>query len=138
MAERCFMKIQKINCHNRNTIICISVDPKKQKTSQLPNFSKNLLEKMPQLEHHFCDNDEKRDFIHELEDTEMAHAFEHVLLENIAINDKSAKCISATTEWNWQAGPRYYYWININYDKKDVLKKSLHQTWQLFNSIMPK
>jgi hypothetical protein len=96
------IEIQKINFQKNKTSLSVKVIPEFNKTSQIRGFDKRLLEKIPSLNYHLCDNRDKRSFAEELQDTELAHAFEHALLDMIGRHDDTAEVVGGYTSWNWQ------------------------------------
>lgn len=67
------------------------------RTSAYPRFVKSLLYSYPEMKRHACDNGTAKSLEMELEDTEIAHAFEHFLIEIIAAADISRSLIKGKT-----------------------------------------
>lgn len=85
-----------------------------QRTGAIPGFSKRLLASLPQLRIHACDNGTHRSFAMELEDTEMAHAFEHVVVELAAQLGRHPRAeIIGKTAWNFDVDGQGVYRVKI-------------------------
>lgn len=93
------IEIKKINFLNSKTQLKLRVNPEINKTSQICGFDKKLLTLLPSLKYHICDNKDKNSFADELQDTEIAHAFEHTLLDIIGKKDSDVKVIGGYTSW---------------------------------------
>lgn len=72
-------------------------------TAAYPEFPEQLLERLPSLRMHLCDNGTARSFEMELQDTELAHAFEHTVLELLAKAhpDKPREFFTGKTGFNF-------------------------------------
>ena len=81
-----------------------------QHTDAIPGFPKRLLASLPQLRIHACDNGAHKSFAMELEDTETAHVFEHVVVELAAQIGRHPRVeITGKTGWNFDVdGPGVY------------------------------
>jgi len=77
------LDIYKIEFFKKRTVIHLLIPPAIRKTSQLPGFAKTLILQLPRLKYHLCDNEQHQSFADELENTELAHAFEHTLIDLI-------------------------------------------------------
>ena len=78
------------------------------RTSEVPGLARATLEVLPGLRGHRCHNDLGLGFVEELEDTELAHAVEHVALEIMAMAG-SPETLRGSTSWDFATdGPRTF------------------------------
>jgi len=85
-----------------------------QRTDALPGFSKRLLSSLPQLRIHACHNGAHKSFAMELENTEIAHAFEHVAVELAAQLAKHPRAeMIGKTAWNFSIDGQGVYRVEI-------------------------
>ncbi len=111
-------------------------------TSQLSATVKVLEEQLPSIFCCQCFNDDNIPFTKEVENTELGHLFEHILLEflckeKLHLGENSAD-YSGVTNWNWKRDPRGTFRININIGKEEshIFASALQHTVALVNQII--
>lgn len=108
----------------------------KNLSQTIPLLSKHL----PQIFYHKCMNDKQLSFLTEVKNTEVAHLFEHILLEYLiqfrALSNREVTYTGETT-WNWLTEPQGIFHININTTPEDtnVFLRSLGQGLLLLQEI---
>src|SRR5258706_8550465 len=79
-------------------------------TSQLPDTKDILTTLLPGIHSSKCYNDQKLPFAKEVQNTEIGHLFEHILLEYIFLIKKNQTerniVIKGETSWNWITDPK--------------------------------
>jgi len=113
------------------------VDPCYRKTAKIAGLGTRLIERLPNLRYHLCENFAGRMFVDELIDTETAHAFEHVLIELLGELDPKIEIIRAFTKWNWADYGRDVYVVEVFYLNISKFKKALKATNDLFRNLCP-
>lgn len=111
-------------------------------TNFLPKTTAILEETLPSVLLTECFNEENLPFRDEVNNTEIAHLFEHILLEylcleKIADGTKEA-CFSGRTHWNWIKYPKGSFFITITMEKTDLvfLPTALQKTIVLMEQIL--
>lgn len=89
---------------------------------QVDGLSKNLLQMLPTLREHLCYNRSGLPFTEELNDTEMGHVFEHIMLDLL---QRRGVYTRGQTTWNWHRDPIGTYQVTINTGKKLLIKECL-------------
>ena len=102
-------------------------------SSQIPDLSHNLLAMLPSLREHVCHNRSGLAFPEEIQDTELGHAFEHVLL---GILHRRGLRLRGQTTWNWQRDPLGTYHVTVNTGKKLLIKESLLIAQAIFTNAL--
>ena len=102
-------------------------------SSQIPNLADNLLQLMPSLRNHLCVNRNGLRFEEEVEDSELGHVFEHVIL---SILSQRGMCVRGQTTWNWHHDPLGTYQVTIHTGKKLAVKESLLIAQAVFTNAM--
>ncbi|HRN96268.1 MAG TPA: hypothetical protein PLD54_02380 [Candidatus Levybacteria bacterium] len=86
-------------------------------TSALPKTAEILSTIAPKVLHTKCFNKKNIPFCEEVKNTEIAHLFEHMLLEYLCqekINSgKKSACFSGLTSWNWKKDAHGVFHIKI-------------------------
>jgi hypothetical protein len=94
-------------------------DPDRFLTSHFPHLPRQLFRMLPRLGRHNCHNDNGKSFRQECKDTEIAHLFEHLILElQLQAQQNSSDFLSGVTEWNWQVDPRGRYRVSVDYENE--------------------
>lgn len=101
-----------------------------------------LKKQLPSIFLSTCYNDFNLPFRKEVENTELGHLYEHILLEYLAVLYR-AKCTTlrdfeGLTSWNWKKNPRGSFVIQINVGKNDqqILSEAIALTNGLMISIL--
>ena len=111
-------------------------------TSDLPNTLVFLRENYPSVLKTQCYNDQNLPFIVEVQQTEIGHLFEHILIDNLcALKIKSgakSAVFNGTTSWNWKKNPygSFQIWIDIGRKDFDLLNEGLRRTIQLTKNLI--
>ena len=94
-------------------------DPECWSTAHVPHVPRLLFRLLPRLGQHKCHNHTGRTFRQECKDTEIAHLFEHLILElQLQAQQNPDDYLSGVTEWNWQVDPRGRYHVSVDYDNE--------------------
>lgn len=91
-------------------------------SGQVRNLSSDLLTMLPTLREHLCFNRGGLPFVEELQDTELGHVFEHIVL---ALLQQRGLYTRGQTTWNWERDPIGTYQVTINTGKKLLIKESM-------------
>jgi hypothetical protein len=111
-------------------------------TRFLPKTHKILKKVLPSVLLTECFNEENLPFSIEAKNTEIAHLFEHILLEYLCL-EKIAKGFSSAsfsgrTHWNWIKYPKGSFFITITMEKTDLtfLPSALEKSITLLEKIL--
>jgi hypothetical protein len=85
------------------------------RTSDHPGSADRAIALLPGLSRHSCRNRSGRRFVDELSDTEIAHLFEHIAVELMALSG-SPRTLNAETTWDFSTDGRGVFRISIEYD----------------------
>lgn len=107
--------------------------PHRLYSSQVPRIAERLLQSLPSLAEHRCQNRNGLPFVEELEDSELGHVFEHVVLELLA--DRGVYTRGQTT-WNWDRDPIGTYQVTISTGKRRAVKESLLMAQAVFTNLL--
>jgi hypothetical protein len=121
------MKVDWVEFTPHKTFIKVNTNKNSRYTWQVPGFKKKLLKLLPGLKYHKCFNPRNLSFVDELDDTSIAHAFEHILIELISNKTKNETKIKAFTSWNWLENPDGIYQIKLHANNKKVIFESLDE-----------
>jgi hypothetical protein len=93
----------------------VRVDPRFTRTSVSPLVEAALVDLLPGICRHSCENDSASSAVEELADTESAHLCEHIALELMAMAG-SPRTLKGRTEWDFSTlGPGVFK-VSIEYD----------------------
>lgn len=115
-------------------------NPDYYSTKNHPQTIPLLYQHLPQIFQHKCFNDKKYSFLTEVKNTEIAHLFEHLILEYLAqfqsLNHQLAVYKGETT-WNWTEDSPGIFHINISLDSQDtnIFLGALGQSLNLLQKI---
>lgn len=110
-------------------------------TSHYPNTVKTLSELMPHVLDTDCGNYKDLPFAEEVKKTELAHLFEHILIQKMT-DLKDAKgenaIYSGLTSWDWEVNPQgtFDVWISATEKDKDILDQALLEAVNVFNAVL--
>lgn len=111
-------------------------------TKEIPFITDLLKENLPSVLATTCYNDFNLPFDIEVQNTEIGHLFEHILLEYLCQNRlaKGAKraTFSGRTKWNWRRDPFGRFHIHLTCGRKDadILPIALEQTVNLMKLLL--
>lgn len=130
-----------IHSHH-NSIISMQVHSGIYSTAVLPRTFEILEELLPSIFKSDCFNDLQQPFSQEVKKTEIAHLFEHILLEylcklKVQNGDKNV-VINGVTTWNWNVNPMGSFDITIDTGFKDkhLFALALEKSKKLFDLIL--
>lgn len=111
-------------------------------TKELPRTFHILSEFLPSILTSKCFNDSNKPFFEEVMETEIAHLFEHILLEyfcqfKLAEGYKRV-IVSGVTDWNWRKDCFGTFRITINTGKSDneFFLKAFEKSLELLRKII--
>lgn len=111
-------------------------------TKEIPYISDVLMENLPTILKSTCYNDLNLPFSQEVQDTEIGHLFEHILLEYLCQNRLAKGAKRATyigrTKWNWTRDPfgRFHIHLNCGIKDADILPVAVDQSINLMKLIL--
>jgi hypothetical protein len=100
------------------------VDPQFDRTSAVPGLAEKVLELLPGLARHTCENGTAHGILAELADTETPHLFEHIACEIMSLAG-SPRTLRAETSWDFERDGRGVYRVRLGYDDDLVALASL-------------
>lgn len=113
-------------------------------TKDIPHTKKFLQEVFPTVLKTECFNDSHLPFYEEVNQTEIGHLFEHILLDQLCIlkikSGETSAVFNGNTSWNWQKYPYGSFQILVDIGKKELrlllqaLKKAIELTEFLIQS----
>lgn len=113
-------------------------------TKAIPQTLSILKRRLPTIFLSKCFNDNKYSFLREAKNTEIAHLFEHILLEYLGIlkrgNGRVRYVHNGVTWWNWVEEARGVFHISIDVGEGDkmyfeiALQKSLDLLSEMIDS----
>jgi hypothetical protein len=111
-------------------------------TRVLPHTYKFLKKNIPSILKCECYNDDSLPFYKEVKHTEMAHLFEHILLDQLC-QEKSAEVdaeYSGQTEWDWNIHPVGSFKVIVGCTKceEKYLAIALNKTIRLMELLISK
>lgn len=111
-------------------------------TQALPSTVAILETLLPRIFKHKCFNNHNRSFRKEVEQTELGHLFEHILLEFLCRykfheGDTNIN-LKGLTEWNWEQDPKGIFYISLNSKIEDayLLTQAIDKTSQIVETII--
>ena len=111
-------------------------------TGFFPGTYLTLSRELPRIFKSRCFNKGNLPFRLEVQNTEMGHLFEHILLEylcQIKLAQGSSRAVfKGETWWDWRVSRRGTYYIDIQYVRFDrnLFTEALEKTIKLFNQII--
>ncbi|KKR09735.1 MAG: hypothetical protein UT38_C0022G0013 [Microgenomates group bacterium GW2011_GWA2_39_19] len=111
-------------------------------TDQLPHTYKFLMTHLPCIYKSKCFNHSKVPFKKEVKDTEIAHLFEHILLEHLRLEKESrgckSACFSGETRWDWSKNPcgTFHIKVGVKHAELEVFSKAFEKSINLFMSLL--
>jgi hypothetical protein len=111
-------------------------------TSGIPAVVEMLKLHLPNVLLTKCYNEENLPFIIEVQNTEIGHLFEHILLEYLCqlkiAKGFSRASFAGRTRWNWVRDPRGQFHIRLNCGVKDadILPEGIEKTIALMKILM--
>lgn len=126
------MEISRLAFFPRHTRITIRFSNQLY-SSQVEGMAAYLLQVLPHLAIHRCVNRSGLPFEEELNDSELGHVFEHVIL---ALLFQRGMFVRGQTTWNWQRDPIGTYHVTINTGKRLLVKECLLIAQAIFSNVL--
>jgi hypothetical protein len=111
------------------------VDLAFMRTSAVPDLVGRMLELLPGLAHHSCENDAGNPLSRELCDTETAHLLEHVVIELMALSG-SPRTLHGRTSWDFARDGQGVFCVSIEYDDDIVALGALKESLGIVEWLM--
>lgn len=105
------------------------------RTCEVPGLADRLLDVLPGLKGHRCDNGSGMTFPEELRDTEIAHAVEHATLELMAMAG-SPVTLRGETSWDFSRDGRGVFRLRLAYDDSAVALGALKSAVTLVDALV--
>jgi len=108
-------------------------------TKNFPQTLDILKQSLPQIFYHQCFNDKKLSFLEEAKNTEVAHLFEHIILEYLSQSQRDKnEHLFGETNWNWYQDQPGVFKISLNFpkEKPTVLVVALEHSINLLEKIL--
>lgn len=118
--------IRSIEYRQRSTRIVM--DARALYTGQVRGLVIKMRQQAPGLEYHDCHNAAGLPFVEEMQNTELGHAFEHLILEKLRLLKIYGRGL---TRWNWKRDPMGRYQITIYSGQKAKVSIAIEQARQL-------
>ncbi len=140
LATQHFSVRAKLN--NKQTKMHFRIRSNKVSTASFPKTVEILKKVYPEVLRTNCYNEQGLPFEKEVMNTELAHLFEHILIQKLAYKryERSGidKQYSGETEWCCDEDPAKSYSINLNANTEDidVFPEALTESTKLVNAIM--
>ncbi|MDZ4786829.1 MAG: hypothetical protein SGJ02_12220 [bacterium] len=132
----------KIRQSSKTTSIDMQINFALVNTSDVPDTLEFLKQNIPSVLKTQCFNDQNLPFNVEVQQTEIGHLFEHILIDNLcALRIKSgatSAVFNGTTSWNWKKNQYGSFQILIDIGKKDLemLVEGLRKTINLTKTLI--
>ncbi len=102
-------------CTDRVDVLVDVGDAETLRTTAHESIAERALGLLPGLGRHVCHNDDGRSFAEELEDTEVPHLFEHVVMELMA-QAGSPRSLKGETSWDFKRDGHGIFRVSFEYD----------------------
>lgn len=97
-------------------LIVEMADPDRYLTSQIPQLPRRLFRLLPRMRRHTCINENGNTFCQECRETEIAHLFEHIIIElQLQAQQEPSDILRGETEWDWHVDPKGRYRVSVDY-----------------------
>ncbi|MDZ4655129.1 MAG: hypothetical protein U1F44_04570 [Coriobacteriia bacterium] len=102
-------------CKDRVDVVVRVNDDERMRTVGDEDVVRRALELLPGLKRHVCDNTQGITFAEEITDTEVAHLFEHVVIELMA-RSGSPRGLKGETQWDFSRDGHGTFRVSFEYD----------------------
>jgi len=110
------MHVQSVTvCEDRVDVIVRVNDDERMRTAGDEIVVERVLELLPGLSQHACENDQGITFAEEISDTEVPHLFEHVVIELMA-RAGSPRELKGETRWDFRRDGHGTFRVSFEYD----------------------
>lgn len=117
------MRVERVARGPRRLDVTVRVRPGElDRTS--PEIAARVLAALPRLASHGCRNDDGRAFEQEVANTEVAHLFEHVALELMALAG-SPRTLEGETSWDAGLDGKGVYTVSLQCDDERVCRGAI-------------
>ncbi len=134
--------IVSVDYKNNTALINLVIDSFPQHTKDMPETVGVLKKQLPSIFSNKCFNEENQSFYKEVQNTQTAHLFEHIILEKMALAKlKYQKSASYDGRTLWYKNAKNgYYQIQLTFPLVDwpIFVNALNQSINLVNSITAK
>jgi hypothetical protein len=126
----------------KHSILVMKLWTEQMTTKRLNKLTSILKENLPSIFSSICYNEKNFPFQKEMQNTEIGHLYEHILLEYVAqlhFKEKGDQSeFVGVTSWDWKKNPRGTFEIEINIGSKDkeILLKAMKLTDNLIGKIL--
>lgn len=131
-----------IQHYQDNTILQMMLYQKPFTTASYPRTITILANSLPRVLQSTCFNDKQLPFRQEAQQTEIAHLFEHILLEYLCIDYLSTGISTATfkglTSWDWkkEKAGTFHIAVNAGEETLGIFNQSLRKSITLLEEIL--
>jgi len=105
------------------------------RTSATPGLVDRAAGLLPGLARHSCENDDGRDFLREIRDTETPHLLEHVTCELMALAG-SPRSLRGDTSWDFARDGRGVFRVRIEFDDDLVALGALQEGAEIVDWLL--
>lgn len=132
----------KIELGNRSTALVMQLLIPWVNTKDLPHTKDFFNKNFPSVLRTQCFNDKNLPFSLEIEETEIGHLFEHILIDQLCIlkiqSGAESAVFNGQTFWNWQKNPYGCFQILIDIGKSDLnlFKEALTKAIELTERLI--
>lgn len=132
----------KISIGDDYTNMIMTMHTKTFHTIEMRDTHMLLKEFLPGVLKSKCFNDKNLPFTKEVKNTELAHLFEHMLLEELCqlkiASGATEAMFAGRTSWNWEIEPRgvFHIILDTGSESSDILPQALEKTIYLFTMIL--
>lgn len=128
------MRVERVVRGPRRLDVTVRVRPKERERTS-PEVAARVISALPRLANHGCRNDEGLTFEQEASDTEVAHLFEHVALEIMALAG-SPRTLEGETSWDARLDGRGVYVVSLHCDDERVCRGAIRLAEKLVRHIV--
>ncbi len=129
------MKVTSIAMENGKARIVVEMrDPERFLTTDMPHVPSKLLELLPGMRMHKCDNYDDLTFDRECMQTEVGHLFEH-LVNELQLQMYDDGSFKGETCWDWTLDPKGVFHILTEYRDEVVLVAAVRTAESMISRI---
>lgn len=130
------LRVERIDVGERRVEAIVRViDAGRMRTSAVPGLAQRAVALLPGLRRHTCENDDGRDMVRELADTETPHLLEHVAEELMALSG-SPRTLRGETAWDFAADGAGVFRVRLEYDVDTVAIGALREAMAVVEWLM--
>jgi hypothetical protein len=130
------VRIERVSELGDGVEILVVLDPADPvRTSAAPDLVSALRRLLPGITRHSCTSPASGLLASELNDTEIAHLFEHVVLE-LMVREGTDRATSGNTDWDFARDGRRTYRVTIGSDDRELAHRAAEQALGLMNALL--